>query len=201
MSAVTDRLIKNARNSLPGSIDAAIQLELFNAMDQFFRESSIWTEDVPFSVLSTDPAGTMYYIDPVSNAAIVRLIAVVDHNAFVQPALMQIPGEVTLVRPPGQSDTYIATVILSVIDPVLGTGYPDFPDWVLTKYGTGILSGVLGRMMAQPAKPYTNAELAKAHLAGLRRAISIARAEALHRNVQNGQAWAFPQQFSTRHRR
>jgi hypothetical protein len=50
MSYATERLIKNARTSLPGSLDNVILLELFNVLDKFFRDTSIWTEDVPFSV-------------------------------------------------------------------------------------------------------------------------------------------------------
>ena len=203
MSYATDRLIKNARIALPGSIDGAILLELFNVLDQFFRESGVWTEDIPFIVAANDPAGTIYYIEPESVSTIVRLIWVFDGNAFGQRAVMDIPGEVTFLTPAVSSTNdyvYTASVVLSVVDPMQRDGYPEFPEWVLVKYGNGILHGLMGRMMAQPAKPYTNAELAKAHLAGFRRAISIAVTESTHRNVHNGQAWRFPQHFSTRRR-
>lgn len=206
MSYATDRLIKNARNALPGSLDGVILLELFNVLDQFFRESGIWTEIIPFSVYPNDPAGTVYYIEPESVSTIVRLISVANLDNIWQRAVMDIPGEVTFLRPvsvqePDKYNTYTACVVLSIVDPVQRDGYPEFPGWVLEKHGNGILHGLLGRMMAQPAKPYTNAELAKAHLAGFRRAISTAGTESVHRNVHNAQAWRFPQGFRTSSRR
>lgn len=201
MSYTTDRLIKNARTSLPGALDNVILLELFNVLDDFFRNSRIWAEDIPFSVTASDPVGTVYYIEPESVSSIVALMHVRDENNFYTKALMEIPGEVTFVLPPGNSVTYTANVALSILDPVQRDGYPEFPAWVLEKYGVGILDGLLGRMMAQPAKPYTNAKLADVRLKLFRQTTSIASTESLHRNVQGGQSWTYPQQFATRGRR
>jgi hypothetical protein len=207
MSYATDRLIKNARVSLPGSLDDAILLELFNVLDQFFRESGVWGEVIPFSVGPGDPVGTVYYIEPESVSVIVRLYTVTNIDGVRQRAAMSIPGEVTFLTPPpnqepyGNPFYYTAHVTLSIVDPVQRDGYPEFPEWVLEKYGTGILSGLIGRMMAQPAKPYTNLQLAVAHMAAFRRTISIAATESLHRNLNNAQAWVYPRSFSTRSRR
>jgi hypothetical protein len=201
MSYTTERLIKNVRMNLTGSLDSVILFELFNVLDQFFRDTSIWQEPSTFSVVANDPAGTVYYVEPESVSSIVRLINVMDSQGFRQNAAMQLPGEVTLFTPPGQDDTYTANVALSVVDPTNANGYPEFPAWILEKYGTGILDGVLGRMMAQPAKPYTNAPLAVAHLKLFRAATSIAATESSHRNVMSAQAWMYPQAFSTRSRR
>ena len=204
MSLVLDRLMKNARIALPGSLDNAISLELFNVLDQFFRDSGIWTEEIPFTVLAGDPVGTIYYIEPAGVSSIVRLIGVRNYDSFRQRCAMFIPGEVTFLSPPSNNDAdvnYWATVVLSIVDPVMSDGYPEFPEWIVEKYGIGILDGVLGRMMAQPAKPYTNRELAIAHLAAFRRTISHAGTESLHGNVHNAQAWVYPQSFRTRSRR
>jgi hypothetical protein len=205
MSYATERLIKNARTSLPGSLDNVILLELYNVLDQFFRDSSIWQEEIPFSVAPGDPVGTIYYIEPESVSVVVRLFRVRNEDGLQQNAIMQIPGEVTFLTPPPNQEPpgsyeYAALVALSIVDPIQRDGYPEFPAWILTKYGAGILSGVLGRMMAQPAKPYTNPQLAAAHLVAFRRAISHASTESTHGNVYRGQAWYFPQQFSTRRR-
>jgi len=208
MSYATERLIKNARVSLPGSLDDAILLEFFNVMDQFFRDTSIWTEAIPFTAVPYDPPGTIYYIEPESVSVIVRLFRVDNADGILHRSFMQIPGEVTFLSPPpnqepdqyGQYTTYTAHVALSIVDPVQRDGYPEFPAWVLTKYGDGILHGLMGRMMAQPAKPYTNVQLAAAHLAAFRKTISHACTESSHGNVYRGQAWAFPRSFATRRR-
>lgn len=206
MSYATERLIKNARVSLPGSLDDAILLELFNVMDQFFRESSIWTEDIPFTALPSEPAGTVYYIEPESVSTIVRLLYVANGTGFRQRCIMPVPGEIVFMSPPSGQEpdadyVYMASVALSIIDPVQRDGYPEFPQWILEKYATGILSGLIGRMMAQPAKPYTNLQLALSHMNAFRKTISVAGTESLHQNVNNAQAWVFPRSFSTRSRR
>jgi hypothetical protein len=201
MSYATDRLMKNARIALPGSIDGAILLELFNVLDQFFRDTSIWTEDISFAITTGDPAGTIYYIEPESVSTIVRLMYVYNADMLQQRAFMSLPGEVTLLTPVGQSDVLTATVALSIVDPTNSNGYPEFPSWILEKYGTGILDGVLARMMLQPAKPYTSEKLGVAHMAAFHRTISHACTEGIHKNVHNAQAWIYPQQFSTRSRR
>ena len=200
MTYATERLIKNAQIVLPGSLDNVIRLELYNVLDSFFRDSSIWQEDVTFSVTAGDPVGTIYYIEPESVSAIVRLMYVFNLDRLQQRASMQIPGEVTFLTPPPQQEPpatyqYVATVALSIIDPVQSDGYPEFPQWILDKYGLGILDGVLGRMMLQPAKPYTNEKLGVAHWGAFRKTCSIAGTEATHRNVHGAQSWMFPQQF------
>ena len=55
-----------------------------------------------------------------------------------------------------------------------------------------LLDGLVGRMMSQPAKPYTNPALGLNHLRKFRNAISFAGTESVRRNVANSQAWRFP---------
>ena len=201
MSLATERLIKNARVALPGSLDDAILLEFFNVLDKFFRDSGIWSEDIGFAVHPNDPVGTVYTIDPIGVSHIVRLFSVFDDNGRQHAAGMEIPGEVTLLAVPDHEGIFVASVALSVADPVQADKLPEFPPWVLNKYGQGILNGVLGRMMAQPAKPYTNLQLAQQHLNAFNKMISIAGTESIHLNVQGAQSWVFPQSFATRSRR
>jgi hypothetical protein len=201
MSYATQRFINNARTSLPGSLDNVIQLEFFNVMDEFFRTTGIWTEDVDFSVAYGDLAGEIYYIEPESVSKIVRLIGVCNRDAIPVRAAMSIPGEVTLVLPPGQNDIYTARVSLTINDPTQHDNYPEFPEWILQRYFVGLTDGVMARMMMQPAKPYTNANLATLHAKLYRRMESYACTEALRLNVQNAQAWVFPQTFRTRGQR
>lgn len=193
MSLDTDRLMNNARNYLPGATDTAIQLELFNVLNEFFQDSNIWTEDIEFTVTAgDDPADTTYYIEAESVASINRLIGIVDSNDNPVGGTMAVPGEIVLDNEPGQNDTYTATVALTVNDPTARDGYPEYPQWILNKYSLGLISGVVGRMMAQPAKPFTNAQLASFHYKQFRAAVSLASNEAQHKNVDNAQAWRFP---------
>jgi hypothetical protein len=200
MSYDTERLIKNARTALPGAVDSVILLELFNVLNEFFQDTNIWQEDIAFTVLGSETSDTVFYIEPESVSSVVRLMSLKDSVGFPINGNMAIPGEVTLVTPPGNAGTYVATVALTINDPTQRDGYPEFPEWILNKYSLGILDGVLGRMMSQPSKPYLNIQLATYHTKKFRNAVSVASAESDHRNVYGRQAWAFPQSFATRRR-
>lgn len=198
------RLMNNARVHLPGAIDANLQLELFNLFNDFFQDSNIWQEDITFQVKALDADDTTYFIEQESVSTINRLLCVM--NSADQPvaATMQVPGEILLGIKAGTDDTLTATVGLTVNDPVAASGanagFPEFPAWILNKYGTGLLEGLLGRMMAQPAKPWSNQQMAIFYMRKMAGTTSQAKIDALHKNVNNAQAWRFPQTFASRRR-
>jgi hypothetical protein len=63
---------------------------------------------------------------------------------------------------------------------------------VLQKYGVGIAAGVAGRMMSQPAKPYTNERMGIYNTREFKRTLAEARNEVARQNLQGGQRWRFP---------
>lgn len=202
-SAAMNRLMDNARVNLPGALDSVIQLELFNTLNEFFQDSNIWYEDIQFEAVATsadpvqDPAAYTYTITPTMGV-IVRLIGVGDSNNFPQAATMATPGEIFLLRSPNYTQTYTARVAITVDDPVTRDGYPECPDWIINKYTNELAEGVIGRMMGQPAKPYSSPQLAQYHLRRFKQGVSQAKVEALHKNVYRGQSWSFPQTFARR---
>ena len=99
---------------------------------------------------------------------------------------------------PSTNDTYYCRVALTVSDPTTREGDPQVPDWALDKYGVDLMEGLVGRMMMQPAKPYTAKQDGLFHMKNYISARSDAKIEAAHQNVYGGQAWQFPKQFSTR---
>lgn len=189
------RLMDNLRIRCPGAIDSALQLEFFSVMNEFFQDSNCWTEDIEFAVTS---GVTDYLITSTSVSTINRLIGVVNSQGLPQRVVMPVPGELELAWVPDQDDTFTARVALTVTDPVTRDGYPEFPDWVLTKYNTSIQDGVLGRMFSQVAKPYSNERMAIYHSRRFEQAKSFAKVEAMHQNVYRGQNWKFPQTFARR---
>lgn len=202
-NADMNRLMDHARIRLPGALDAALQMELFAVMNEFFQSSNIWYEDIQFQVQPTtvsyldEPESYTYDVIP-SQGSITRLVGVIDSNGFAQKAAMPTLGQVVLAFSPNVADTYTARVFLTVTDPVTREGYPEFPDWILNKYGNDILEGLLGRMMSQIAKPYSSQQGAVFHLRNFKQAVNQAKAEALHQNVFRGQNWRFPQTFMRR---
>ncbi len=204
-NADMNRLMDHARIRLPGALDAALQMELFAVMNEFLQASNLWFEDIQFAVTPTTqsyldvPGDYTYELIP-DQGAITRLQGVVDSKGFSVIASMPVLGQLIVAYSPTVADTYTARVSLTVTDPVTRDGYPEFPDWILNKYGNDILEGLLGRMMTQIAKPYTSTAGAQFHLRNFKQAVSQAKVEASHKNVYRGQNWRFPQTFA-RHRR
>jgi hypothetical protein len=195
--------MNNARSRLTGATDSVLQLELFNVMDDFFKGSNVWSEDIDIVVAGGAPAGTIYEIVPSGPALIDKLLWVFQKPTETSigrgPAIaaaMSIPGQLTLRTQPSSDVTYVVTVALTVQDPTLRNGYVTFPAWVLAKYREVILDGLLGRMMTQPSKPYTNPQMAVFHMRKFNQKTASARVEWQRNNVYGAQAWAFPNGFS-----
>jgi len=197
------RLMNNARLRLTGATDAVLQQELFAVMDEFFKKSNVWNEDIDVAVPGLDPAGTIYELVPSGSALIDKLLWVFQKPADTSigrgpgvNAAMSIPGQLTLQTQPSSDVIYTVTVALTVQDPTLKNGYVTFPAWVLAKYREAILDGLLGRMMTQPSKPYTNSQMAVFHMRKFVQAAASARVEWARNNTYRAQAWAFPGGFS-----
>lgn len=201
MAVATDmqRFMNNAMARLPGATIGNIQQELFNTLDEFFKGSNCWTEDIEVNIPGMDPANTVYYLTPATPSTIDKLAW-----AFQKPdepsigrgpqvaAAMTTPGEVTLRLQPSSDITIVFTVVLTVQDPIQRDGYVTFPAWVLAKHREAILNGLLGRMYSLPAKPWTNAQLGVFYMRKFKGNTAAARVEWTRNNVYRTQAWAFP---------
>lgn len=184
-----NRLVKNIAVHVPGALDTVIKLELFNVLDEFCRDTLVWKEDIEFDTVVGE---TLCYAVNAEPATIVSLVELVNEADTPVAATMATPGEIVLKTEPSVVETLTATVVLTVVDPVDGDGWPQMPEWLLRQYFQGILDGLVGRIMAHPAKPYTNERLSIYHTRRFRGAVALARAEAQHKNLHDGQAWRFP---------
>jgi hypothetical protein len=192
-----NRLIDNARIQLPGALDAAIYLELFTMMHEFFIVTNCWTEDINFDVIQTqarpeqDPEAFQYDIQPTMGT-ITRLVSVIDAKGHPVSCTMPMPGQIVLARSPDADQAYRAKVMLTVVDPASSEGIPLFPQWVIKSHFGGILDGLVGRMMMQPAKPYSSPSMAVPRLRRFTKTTSQAKVETTHGSVYGGQRWKFP---------
>ena len=195
MTPDLSRLMDNARVRLAGATDGAIKLELFAILNDFFQSTNIWREDIPLAVT---PDSQEYEVIPFSVSTINRLMWVYDDKGFAVSAIMPVPGTLNLAYQPDVAKTLSVTVALTVTDPVTREEYPEFPDWILNKYNTCILDGLLARMMSQTAKPYSNAQMALFHGKSYTQGCSFAKVETERNNVYRNQSWRFPQTFNRR---
>lgn len=199
-----DQMMNQARVKLVGSSDAGLKGELFDVLSEFFNDSSCWAQTV---LVSATPTATMYPLQ-VSEGQIIRLAGVVNYGATAPtpsapanyplpsvPALMPEIGTLLIKNAPVTNQYFGATVVTNVALPTDRKAVPLIPAWVLPVWHVGILDGLLGKMMAQPSKSYSNDKQSQYHLRRFRDAIARARVSALRANTLGAQAWRFPQQF------
>jgi hypothetical protein len=215
-SAALDRLMTSVRTRLPGALDTAIQNELFIVVDEFLKGSTVWRQ----MMLVPVQAGTVQYDLALDDqpALMDQLIGVWDVSNSVTPqpnddnwwvtavtqgipvyATMPVPGSLLLKNSPSQAGNYAVITACTANAPTTKDGFPRVPVWICDKYAhTDWLDGLLGKMMSQPAKPYSNQQYAVYHLRRFRTAIARARVQANRENIYRGQRWRFPQNFSVR---
>lgn len=190
-----NQLINQARVKLVGASDAALKLELFDVLKEFFDYSSCWSENVSI-IIAGDGVTTEYTVVP-NGGQIIRLAGVIDANGFAQAAIMPTPGLVQFSTPFTVAQTFTATVIKNVDAPLPKSGFVEVPEFVLKLHGIGILDGLLGKKMTESAKPYTDKKQGEYHLRRYITETSKARTAALRRNTFGTQAWTYPQSFRT----
>lgn len=184
-----ERILNQARIKLPGASDAGIKGELFDVLNEFFGETSSWMEAISINIL---PNTTEYEVTPAEGGQIIRLAGVVDKNKLPQPAIMPSFGLVSFRDPYNVAQTFIATVVKNVSLPTTKDQLPITPDFVYSVYGTTILDGLLGRMMSQLNKSYSNDTLGTYHLKKFSDGIAMARVATLRANTFGTQRWHFP---------
>ncbi|MCA6318323.1 hypothetical protein [Phenylobacterium sp.] len=194
MSPKIDRLLTTARVNLPGAVDAAIKNELFQTLKDFFFQTNCWTETLTFTTV----ADQSDYVVVPTEGVIIRLEGVTDPDGRPVGAAMPALGTVRLLAPYTPGKQLTATLVLTVSEPVTSQGLPVFPDWVLDKYESTILAGILFRMMGQPAKPYSSERMAIFYGRTFASGVSVAISEVARQNANHVQAWRFPQSFATR---
>lgn len=201
------RIIDSARANLPGALEGPMQLELFNVMKEFVQRSNVWTGVIAFEAT---PQQIEYEIVSENGSAFINRLLWLEgkrgsndghYGSPVPASLLDAGGHSATLRldyAPGGHETWRAHVAYGLTDPTDKNGYPRLPDSLIDKYQLPILSGLLSRMMAQPAKPYSNPQMAQFHWATFHRGISQAKTELLKGHTFRGQNWRFPGQFRTR---
>lgn len=187
-----DHLLNMVRVELPGASESAMKSMLFDVLTEFFRDSSSWLENISFD---TTAQVTEYAVNPKDGGQLIGLAGVLDAQQFPQPALMATIGTITLQSVPNETNTFTATVIKNVTFPTSRDMVPFAPDWVLKRYPLAIKHGILGHMMVQPDKPYSNQAEGVFHLRKFAEETAIALKDVLHRNTMGAAAWTFPRQW------
>lgn len=194
--------LNQARIKLPGSSDAGIKAEFYDVVREFLADSQAWTEDIKFTAL---PNVTMYLLTPIQDGGqIINLVGVWDDKLIPVPAFMPQFGTIQLVNlastTPNQP-TWMARVTKNVALPTTKDTIPVVPDWLLNVYHVHIVDGLLGKMMGQQNKSFSNGNMSTYHLRRFRTGIQIARTAAIRQNTKGAQEWAFPRGWAANSQR
>jgi hypothetical protein len=190
-----DRLYNMVRVDISTATDAGMKLALFDVAHEFFDITSSWLEDIDVTTVD----GTVdYALTPVSGGTIIRLMKVVNENGTPIAATMPTLGTMTVATIPTAAVIMTATVAKTVKIPAESDGSPTLPSWLLPAHRVTIRHGLLGALMLQKTKPYSDAQLGTYHMKRFRDGCAKARQAARHENTFAAQAWNFPQAWSTR---
>jgi hypothetical protein len=188
-------LVDRCRVEMIGATQAMILLKLYDTLNEFFNDSSIWQE-----VLAGNFIGniTRYYLVPQHEPAgvIIRLDGVYDYNGFGVPSLMPEPPFLQLAYPANQPNPAYVRVVKTCAVPPLGEA-PHVPYWVFDQYEPYLFAGLMSKMQIQPDRPYTDVKAAQVNHYKFREGVMNARVNALRRNTFGRNTWVYPQQFRT----
>lgn len=183
------------RMEVLGASDALIRDKMYDTLDEFFNDSSVWQEVLAGNFIGNT---TRYYLVPQHEPAgvIFRLDGVYDMAGFPVPASMPEPPFIQLAYPPNQPNPAVIRVIKTLEIPHFGE-LPKVPYWVFDTYLPYLIAGVLSKLQAQPDRPYTDMKSAQINHYKFREGVMLARTNALRRNMFGRNSWVYPQQFRT----
>lgn len=188
MSTVA-RLKDNVRIRLPGALDAAIDLELFNVIYEMCTSTYFYRERLSF----TPVAGQQTY-DVTQPSITVLWVFQAAHQTWDTSGVVfeAKDEELYFTKAPTAADVGTSLVYEAAVAPKEGS--PAVPEnWLPVNifalvYPT-LLDGVLYRMMTHPAKPYSNEKGAVFHGRKFRNAMSLLKASS---NYPVAPSWRFP---------
>jgi hypothetical protein len=199
-----EHFLNQARIKLPGASDTGIKAEFYEVCKEFLEDSNAWVEHVYLPVT----AGVQEYnLIPKRGGQIIRLSGVFDGNRIPVAATMpefgrlhiRWPINISSIVPVAgapytlsSSNPYLVAFVKNLDEPTTKDMLPVVPEFLLKVYSIHVLDGLLGKMMGQQAKSFSNAQMSLYHLKRFRTGINIAKVAALRQNTQGAQNWMFP---------
>jgi hypothetical protein len=195
------QLLAQAQIKLTGASEGGIKAELYDVLKEFFGDSSCWQEDIPFLPLVDQHE---YMLAPAFEGQIIRLIGAWDDKGSPRTdAFMRDFATLFLVNAPQNDATenFTARVVKTVTLPITRDALPIAPDWTLRVYSVHILDGLVGKMMGQQQKTYSNNNLSAYHLRRFRTGIQLAKVAAERANLKGAQDWSYPRGWRSQSQR
>jgi len=194
--------MNQARIKLTGASDSGIKAEFYEVCKEFLQDSNSWVERDHLYVT----AGIQdYLLTPRDGGQVIRLLGVWDGIRIPVASFMPQFGTVSIrtpiqvtstapATPPTLAATnpYLVAYVKNVTEPTSRDDFPLVPEFLLKVYSLHLLDGVLGKMMGQQSKSYSNDAKSTYHLKRFRAGIQLAKTAAARQNTVGAQTWSFP---------
>ncbi|EIZ87154.1 hypothetical protein WYO_0191 [Methylobacterium sp. GXF4] len=185
------RLLGSIRSRLPGAKDSQTRLALFDMLQDACQRGRIWTEVVPFRLV---PGKQMFSISQ-PGARIVMLINA-QHPTLGMEAIQYSEEKVAIRTDIATLDPadylYLTLALAPSLDVDLENPQMWMPADIFSSKYTLLLHGVLGAMMLQTAKPYSNTSLGQYHTQIYSRELNSAPLTDRDGGLPTRQRWRFP---------
>jgi hypothetical protein len=208
VTASYSRLLTTLRAKLPGASVEQLQVEMGNCFQAFLRETHVWRELVKRNLIA---GASRYELSPSNACAQVTFILAVR----VSRRMYRPMGDVGFTGN-GTSGAYQVDSDYTSIElfPTPNVNEPkgleawvalsleptslDLPCELIDHYFDMLMSGVLERMYAHVARPYTNQDLAEKHARKFHAAVTRTRREVRGGNAYASPPWVYPQMAAGR---
>jgi len=200
------RLVTNLLTQLPGALIGTLKLEIFNTVSTFCRKSNVWNETQSFNTRVDKQVYEMSAESP--DAFITQLLLLetydpADPNGVVTmptqiAAWFEEPNQLKFKNMPTEVQRMRATFAVAPRPTDRMDQYPGIPETFWDTYHDVIMEGVLSRMMAHAAKPYSNERLGIFHGRRFESMSSMAKNDKYNGFVRGGQNWSFPSDTARR---
>ena len=202
-NATVTRIFDTARLRLPGATDGVMQLEFMNVVQDFCVATSAWQDATDVKL---EPNVTLYdLVPPDANGDIKRIVDVENKDPqaprFTASVWMPVPGVMQISYLPQAEQDVIVWVALQPNELGCKQGLPSVPDWFWTDYTQTLQDGLIGNMLVQPAKPYSNPAMGQFYLKRFVSGKSTARIQVDNGRRMGAQHWRYPQGFAVRRRK
>ena len=184
-----DRIHQDTALLLPGALKDAIRHKMFSVVDELCKFGGIWKDE---QTLHLKVNKTDYDIVPEYGGKIVRLDSVKDMTDAPIAASLPFPGVLRMGEAPTVAYDVVVTTVCTITDPIRNDKFPNMPEWLLDQHNDTIKHGIVGYMMLEPSKPYSNSSLATYYMRKFRNYIATARANVEAGHVTSQQNWTFP---------
>lgn len=190
------------RTRLPGISEGQLKLELSSTLREFFTKSGMWMEELaPINVIADKDLYKLVFpqakVMGVHNVSIEGTpIILLDRRPLgtgtgrARGAYM-LEHDLMQLFPMPNTDIIKGLKVIARLNP--GYGMCKIPVEAVTHFFDEVMDGVLGRLYAQPGKPYTNLIQSQYHLKRFRDGMAVARDMARRRYSTAERSWAYPQ--------